>query len=143
MCLTYFHFQVTSEKVVLAFIERAKQVNHIINAIIDDRFEKAVEDAKAVDKLIQSGSIPLSELKKKKPLLGIPYTSKESTACQGIKKIHSLVPFMSGCNRVLYYRNELDLWHGVPQRNNCNCRCRNYQKFTRRGSHINRCYKRT
>ena len=86
-----FHLQITSEKVVAAFIERAKQVNHIINSIVHDRFEKAIEDAKAVDKLIQSGSIPLSELKKKKPLLGIPYTSKESTACKGQETVFALL----------------------------------------------------
>ena len=100
---------------VAAFIERSKQVNHIINAIVHDRFEKAIEEAKAVDKLIQSGSISTSDLKRKKPLLGVPYTSKEGTACKGSQRlVHDLIE--SYCNTngyIILSRYELDFWHGM------------------------------
>lgn len=53
--------------------------------MVQDRFERALEDAKAVDRLIQSGTTSPDELKLKKPLLGVPFTSKESVSAEGTK----------------------------------------------------------
>lgn len=67
------------------FIDRIKEVNPKVNAVVQDRFECALEDAKAVDKLIQSGSAKADVLKAKKPLLGVPFTTKESVAAEGME----------------------------------------------------------
>lgn len=67
-----------------------KEVNDIINAVVHDRFEKAIEDAKAADLLIQSDSLSPSELQKKKPFLGVPFTSKESSAAEGKNTVQAV-----------------------------------------------------
>ncbi|XKL69083.1 hypothetical protein PGB90_006852 [Kerria lacca] len=77
--------QLTSERVVSAFIERCRQVNPIVNAIIDERFDDALKDARYVDSLIQRDEINFSELKTKKPLFGIPVTIKGSYKVKGMK----------------------------------------------------------
>lgn len=76
--------EVTSQKVVETFINRVKEVNGIINSVVNDRFNEAIKEAKAVDQLIESGSFSPNELKQNKPLLGVPFTSKESTAAKGM-----------------------------------------------------------
>ncbi|XP_034834695.1 fatty-acid amide hydrolase 2-A-like isoform X3 [Maniola hyperantus] len=73
--------ELKSEELVQAVIERIKQVNPHLNAIAADRFEAALEEAREVDKLINEG---LSEEFSKKPLLGVPYTAKESQAVKGM-----------------------------------------------------------
>ncbi len=67
-----------------AFIQRIKEVNRVINAVVDDRFELALKDAKSVDDALRHGSVSRAELKTTKPLFGVPFTSKESTSAEGI-----------------------------------------------------------
>lgn len=73
--------QVTSEEVVLAYIERIKEVNPIINAVVEDRFEAAIEDAKRADRLVQTTSE--FQLVTNYPILGVPFTVKESCSLKG------------------------------------------------------------
>jgi len=47
---------VTSQQVVSAFIERMESVNDEINCMVDSRFSEALEEAAAVDRLINSSS---------------------------------------------------------------------------------------
>lgn len=71
----------TSEEVVLAYIERIKEVNPIINAVVEDRFEAAIEDARRADRLVQITSE--FQLITNYPILGIPFTVKESCSLKG------------------------------------------------------------
>ncbi|XP_044735463.1 fatty-acid amide hydrolase 2-A-like [Chrysoperla carnea] len=71
--------EVSSEEVVRAFIDRCKQVNPILNAIVQDRFDAAIKDAQLVDRLISKGDDV-----SKYPLLGLPITVKESIAVEGL-----------------------------------------------------------
>lgn len=64
--------QLTSEEVVTAFIQRIKEVNHIINAVTDNRFEAAIEEAKKIDQDLNEKKYSETELKNK-PFLGIFY----------------------------------------------------------------------
>lgn len=75
--------QLTSERVVKAFIERCRDINGIVNAIVEDRFLEAVEDAKKVDQLISSGKKSEEELQNETPLLGVPITVKEACKLSG------------------------------------------------------------
>nr|XP_033337006.1 fatty-acid amide hydrolase 2-like [Megalopta genalis] len=75
--------KVTSLEVVTAFIERAKEVNGLINAVVEDRFSDALEEAKEVDKLLEK-SQNVDEIKKEKPFLGVPFTTKESNEAKGM-----------------------------------------------------------
>lgn len=97
--LSYYHFrysnqthqniyinfrtkQVSCEEVVKIFIDRAKEVNKIINAVVEDRYHDALEEAKEVDKLLQTQE-NIDDIKVKKPFLGIPFTTKESIEAKG------------------------------------------------------------
>lgn len=61
--------QVKAEEVVEAFIERSKQVNPLINAIVDERFVRALKEARKIDEDIKNGRISQEEFKRK-PFLG-------------------------------------------------------------------------
>lgn len=75
--------QVTSEDVVKAYIKRCREVNSLINAIVKERYSDAIEEAKAVDAMIEKG-IDIETLKIQQPYLGIPFTTKESNQVKGI-----------------------------------------------------------
>ncbi|KAJ1959696.1 Fatty-acid amide hydrolase 2 [Dipsacomyces acuminosporus] len=79
--------QLTSERVVTTYIERIKQVNPLLNAVVADRFELAIEEARAADRLISSGSEELEG----KPFLGVPITIKESVPVKGMPNTYGLV----------------------------------------------------
>lgn len=76
--------QLSCEVIVKTFIEQIKAVNPILNCVVDERFSLAINEACDVDKLISSTTLTAEELKKQKPFLGVPFTSKESTAAKGM-----------------------------------------------------------
>lgn len=47
--------KITSEKLVQAFIDRINEVNPILNAVVDERFSEALEEAKTIDNNIANG----------------------------------------------------------------------------------------
>lgn len=76
--------QLKSESVVKCFIERVKLVNPLLNAVVDNRFEKALVEARNIDKKLEdarnnSGDKSLLEL----PLIGIPISIKEHLSVEG------------------------------------------------------------
>nr|XP_018917434.1 PREDICTED: fatty-acid amide hydrolase 2 [Bemisia tabaci] len=76
--------EISSEEVVSAFIERIKEVNNVLNAVVDNRFEEAIQEAKDVDAFLRSTSLSVDQLEKEKPFLGVPFSNKESTAGKGL-----------------------------------------------------------
>ncbi|CAK9821482.1 Fatty-acid amide hydrolase 2 [Anthophora retusa] len=92
--------RLSSVEVVTAFIERAKEINYIINAVVEDRYSDALEEAKEVDKFLQKLE-NVDTLKEKKPFLGVPFTTKESNEAEGM--LHTM-GLMSRRN----YRSEED-----------------------------------
>ncbi|XP_051172930.1 fatty-acid amide hydrolase 2-like isoform X2 [Leptopilina boulardi] len=74
----------TSEEVVKAFIERCKEVNTIINAVANERFQDAIGEAKKVDEFLKDENVDREMLKEKKPFLGVPFTMKESNTVKGM-----------------------------------------------------------
>lgn len=77
--------KVTSEQVVTAFIQRIRDVNGILNCVVDERFGEAIVEAKQIDQLLKT----LSPEKRKdifvqKPFLGIPFTTKDCFAVAGL-----------------------------------------------------------
>lgn len=60
-----------------AYINRIKAVDGILNACIDSRFEEALADARAVDRMLDAGIKTEEELAAEMPLLGVPFTCKE------------------------------------------------------------------
>lgn len=76
--------QVTSEAIVQAYIDRCQEVNPLINAIVEDRFEKALEEARQIDLDIAKDLRSIEEMERDTPLLGLPVSVKESIAVQGM-----------------------------------------------------------
>lgn len=74
--------KVSSEEVVRVYIERCKEVNGLINAIVEDRYDDAIKDAKAVDDMIEKCT-DLAKMKITQPFLGVPFTTKESNRAKG------------------------------------------------------------
>lgn len=82
--------KLSSLEVVKAFIERAKEVNEIINAVVEDRYSEAIKEAKLVDEVLEK--IENSDsLKETKPFLGVPFTTKESNEASGMLHTMGLI----------------------------------------------------
>uniref|UniRef100_U5ELF6 Putative amidase n=1 Tax=Corethrella appendiculata TaxID=1370023 RepID=U5ELF6_9DIPT len=73
--------ELRSEDVVRAYIDRIKEVNPLINAVVEERFSDAIQDARNADNLVNS--MPTIALLKTYPLLGVPFTVKESCSLKG------------------------------------------------------------
>jgi len=66
-----------------AYIERMKEVNPRINAVVDNRFSEAIAEAKICDEQLKAGKFDVETLERKKPLFGLPFSVKESCALKG------------------------------------------------------------
>lgn len=58
-------------------------MNPYLNAVVEDRYSDALQDAQEVDRLIASHCKTEQEIKKQTPLLGVPCTVKESCGVKG------------------------------------------------------------
>ncbi|XP_063987724.1 fatty-acid amide hydrolase 2-B-like isoform X1 [Diachasmimorpha longicaudata] len=76
--------ELTCEEVVLAYIQRCRDVNPMLNAIVENRFDAALEEAREIDVSLKSGDKPEEVLKRETPLLGVPITVKESISVAGM-----------------------------------------------------------
>lgn len=75
-----------SEELVRACVERIQAVNPVLNAVVDQRFDEAIKEAREIDKQIENG-LP-DQYFEQKPFLGVPFTAKESHAVAGL--LHTL-----------------------------------------------------
>lgn len=71
-----------SEQVVEAYISRMRQVNPELNAIVDGPFTEAISEAIEIDRKLDNHEFSEEELKRKS-FLGVPFTTKDSTAVAG------------------------------------------------------------
>lgn len=76
--------QLTSEELIRTYIERCKEVNPYINAVVDERYTDALEEARAIDRKICAGTLTVKQMEDETPLLGLPITVKESIAVRGL-----------------------------------------------------------
>lgn len=77
--------EVTSEQLVEACIERIGEINSLVNAVVDRRFEEALEDAKKCDRIISVLSEPaLEQIALEQPFLGVPFSTKEGIQMAGL-----------------------------------------------------------
>ncbi|KAK4023061.1 hypothetical protein OUZ56_008496 [Daphnia magna] len=83
--------EITSEEVVKTFIRRIKTVNPIINCVVDNRFDLALEEARKVDQLLQSGQKDEESLEIETPFLGVPFTIKDCFSVAGLHYTSGLV----------------------------------------------------
>ncbi|KAH8346544.1 hypothetical protein KR084_003075 [Drosophila pseudotakahashii] len=78
--------EITSVELVSAYIARVQEVNPALNAVVEDRFEAALQDARLADQFIAKASSEFDRvaLFTKYPILGIPFTVKESCGLKGL-----------------------------------------------------------
>ncbi|RWS28569.1 glutamyl-tRNA amidotransferase subunit A-like protein [Leptotrombidium deliense] len=69
--------------VMNAYLKRIKDVNPFINAVIDLR-EEALVDAAKIDEILNENSVKTIQLKNK-PLLGVPFTCKDTVCVKGMR----------------------------------------------------------
>lgn len=77
--------KVTSVEVVEAFIARIREVNLVLNAVVDERFEDALKEAKDADEKVRSGAHTPEELEQNLPFLGVPFTTKDCVQVKGLR----------------------------------------------------------
>jgi fatty acid amide hydrolase 2 len=80
--------EVSAQDVVEAHIERHVRFAPRINAVVAERYDAAREEAAAADRLIASRDPAAAE---PPPLLGVPFTLKESIALSGMPNSSGLV----------------------------------------------------
>ncbi|XP_014428851.3 fatty-acid amide hydrolase 2 isoform X2 [Pelodiscus sinensis] len=83
--------EVKCTDVVQAYITRIQEVNPLVNAIVKDRFDAALQEASQVDKLLSEGRGDEDSLQEKCPFLGVPFTVKEAFALHGMPNTSGLV----------------------------------------------------
>lgn len=71
--------QISSEEITLTLIDHILEVNKELNAVVEERFSEALEEAKEADKHIHSASL------QHRPLYGVPISIKESLHVKGMK----------------------------------------------------------
>ncbi|CAH4030027.1 unnamed protein product [Pieris brassicae] len=76
--------EITSAEVVRACIKRIEEVNRTLNCLVCDRFELALQEASDIDAFIRSGTKSTDQLHADKPLLGVPFTTKDSICVKGL-----------------------------------------------------------
>jgi fatty acid amide hydrolase 2 len=81
---------VSSEEVMRAFVARTRQVQPLLNCVVDERFEDALKEAQQVDRFVRSGAKSAEQMERDTPLLGVPISVKESIAVQGDTNKNSL-----------------------------------------------------
>uniref|UniRef100_A0A182ITX2 Amidase domain-containing protein n=1 Tax=Anopheles atroparvus TaxID=41427 RepID=A0A182ITX2_ANOAO len=69
--------KLTSVEVTQAFIDRCKEINPLLNSVVDQRFEEALKDAERADKQVASGTMTVEQLEREKPFLGVPISTKD------------------------------------------------------------------
>lgn len=85
----------TSRQVVLAFIQRLDEVDRVLNCVTERRFEEALLESSAADEEVRSargeyGSEWQAVLAERRPLLGVPFTAKDSIAIGGMRQTGGL-----------------------------------------------------
>ncbi|XP_038272946.1 fatty-acid amide hydrolase 2 isoform X2 [Dermochelys coriacea] len=89
--------EVKCTDVVQAYIKRIEEINPLVNAVVKDRFDAALQEAHHVDKLLSEGHGDEDSLQEKFPFLGVPFTVKEAFALHGMPNTSGLV---SRCNLI-------------------------------------------
>lgn len=65
-------------------------MNPILNAIVDSRFDAAIQEARKVDEFLLWSRKTEEEMAREMPLLGVPMTVKESIAVQGLFRANEI-----------------------------------------------------
>uniref|UniRef100_A0A915MCQ6 Amidase domain-containing protein n=1 Tax=Meloidogyne javanica TaxID=6303 RepID=A0A915MCQ6_MELJA len=90
--------KISSEQLITAYISRVRRVQPLINAIVAECFEKALEEAKNVDNYLANldeQSEEYKNLEQSKPLLGVPFSNKNNMDVKGFVSVAGYAPFVN------------------------------------------------
>lgn len=77
-------FQLKSEELIEAYIQRIDQVNKVINAVVVKNYEEARAEARDLDlRIVDMDDDELAEHMEKHPLAGVPFTMKDAFEVEG------------------------------------------------------------
>lgn len=62
---------------------RCQLINPKLNVIVENCFKIALLEAHTIDEMIYRGDKSIEEMEKETPLLGVPFTVKESVGVKG------------------------------------------------------------
>ena len=82
--------ETTSREAVTAHVERIRAVNPVINAVVEERFDAALEEADAADRRVDEARAA-DRLDQLPPCHGVPCTIKEVFAFPGLRQTSGLV----------------------------------------------------
>ncbi|XP_071039394.1 fatty-acid amide hydrolase 2-like [Parasteatoda tepidariorum] len=74
------------EDVIRSYYKRAQEVQPLINAITDARYEGALKEAIQIDQFLEKVAKTPEEIKKDTPLLGVPFSCKEVLGIEGLRQ---------------------------------------------------------
>lgn len=83
--------EVTAVEVMQAFIQRAQEVNPIVNAIIAERYNDAMREAQEVDEILDNKKGQGKYSSVNAPFLGVPLSVKEAFAAKGMPNASGLI----------------------------------------------------
>ncbi|GIY47928.1 fatty-acid amide hydrolase 2-A, partial [Caerostris extrusa] len=72
--------QLSSAHLVKVYINRIKEIQPIVNAVVEDRFSEAILEAQAIDDFLKETTKREEQLIEETPFLGVPVTIKEAIA---------------------------------------------------------------
>lgn len=78
--------EVKSRELVEACIKRIREVQPLLNAVVDERYDEALREARECDDLVASGKLSPEQLARDKPLLGVPFTTKNGVGVRGLRQ---------------------------------------------------------
>ncbi|CAD5210040.1 unnamed protein product [Bursaphelenchus xylophilus] len=79
--------ELSSYQLIEVYIRRIQAINPLLNVVVQDNFNEALKEAQQVDEwldTIDSNSDEYKNLASTKPLLGVPFTLKDSMYVQGL-----------------------------------------------------------
>ncbi|RWS20122.1 amidase-like protein, partial [Leptotrombidium deliense] len=78
--------EISCEEVIKAYWKRVQQVQPFINAVVDSCFSEAIAEARRVDTIVKQelSGASVTESVLSKPLLGVPFTCKNSIAVKNL-----------------------------------------------------------
>ncbi|ELU03267.1 hypothetical protein CAPTEDRAFT_136397 [Capitella teleta] len=80
--------EVSCVDVVSAFVQRSRELNKIVNALVVDCYDEALREAERVDERLSGGK---NVTEQEAPLLGVPFTAKEAFAAKGLANTSGLL----------------------------------------------------
>ena len=81
----------SSEKITAAHVAHIKAINPHLNAVVAERFQEAMKEAKAADQAVKKWHSEGRDLSSFPPLWGVPCTIKECFALKGMPNSSGLV----------------------------------------------------